>query len=333
MGSGSYYGQNRSLMIVLAIVSVALGLGVWSSARLALRQHEAETFPYVTGTVTNAVVTTTYGRRSTSYHARIFYRYSVDGTEYQGQRYRYDNHPTDQAPVNAIIAAHPRGSEIKVYYNPRDPQDACLEPGVDKSDVLLPLFLMFCIFFFASGFSTIIGQGFDKAPGVAGGVKIISDAMVTRVRLPSFLPIVLALWAATGLLVISLALVCVMPLPWEVGEAVLPLVGAGMGAVYLWRLYRFNDGSQDLVIDTRQRTVQLPQTYGRWTSTTVPFSELGGVQINPKYYSRRAGSSVSYMVWLARKDGSKDTLVNLSEEQAVEFAHWLRTKLGMPAEG
>ncbi len=59
----------------------------------------------------------------------IRYTYVVDGSTYESRRYKYvvdslDNHAE-------IVATHPLGAKVIVYYNPKDPTDAVLVPGLN----------------------------------------------------------------------------------------------------------------------------------------------------------------------------------------------------------
>ena len=185
-------------LILLAAVAGFFGwfVVVFSLSNL-LKQHEAESFPHVQGEVLSSQVTTTRGSKGhINYHPSIRYRYNVDGQEYTGWRYRYDGHPTDSDSANEIVSAHPAGSAIDVYYRPGYPEDCLLCPGVDQPDAGMFFFFAAIIMFFlwliiAKGGKEIIWPW--EGALVAGGVNIITEMMVVRVRLPRFQPLSMGL--------------------------------------------------------------------------------------------------------------------------------------------
>src|SRR6516162_8733152 len=133
------------------------------------QQYESGSFPSVTGTVTRSQVEQRTGSK--------------------GRTYYY-----------AIVNAHPFNSPVQVYYNPKDPNESLLYPGIAGSDMFGALFLtpfnMVLIGLWMGVYAWLRERLFKP---VAGGVKIIADGMTTRVRLPT----VGAIWwglGTTGLL-------------------------------------------------------------------------------------------------------------------------------------
>ena len=67
----------------------------------------------------------------------IGYNYDVNGINYTGHHYRYDDRNAAWE-YSAAVGAFPRWSERKVYYNPNDPGDSLLDPGLDGCDSVAP---------------------------------------------------------------------------------------------------------------------------------------------------------------------------------------------------
>jgi len=69
----------------------------------------------------------------------LWYEYYVDNRRYLASRYRNAGNATPFRDV-AVNAAkrYPVGSVVPVFYNPRDPQDALLEPGVWWGNFVVP---------------------------------------------------------------------------------------------------------------------------------------------------------------------------------------------------
>jgi hypothetical protein len=156
---------------LIALFTYAMGV---LGGRELWRQHQAESFPHVQGLVRTSETTTTRGSKGRiNYHPYIAYRYSVDGTNYAGCRYRYDACPNDQESVNEIVAAHPAGSPVDVYYNPQDPLDAVLSTTVVAQDVAPPFIFTPASLLILWSLIITIKQSDSGKPPVAGGVKII----------------------------------------------------------------------------------------------------------------------------------------------------------------
>lgn len=302
--------------------------------RVLLLQHNSETFPHVQGEILSSEVTTTRGSKGqVYYHALISYQYNVDGTDYTGYRYRYDGHPTDSASVNAVVGDHPQGSAVNVYYNPRDPADALLSPPVDTKDVATLFFVNSMVMLF---FWMVVKAGRDltwlwRNSDVAGGVKIITEMMVTRVRLPRFQPLDIGLLAGGILCVLAAAVIAfgwTSVVPWVAGEWSLAAVLLGGFAAYAWQFSNLQSGKRDLVIDEAARTIQLPLTYGRRAQTSVSFSEIRSVLMNKIRHQTKTGVYYTYMVTLQMKDDSEQKLINLNQQRATSLWEWLNGKFG-----
>lgn len=80
-------------------------------------------------------------------HFEVFlrYQYSVDGTTYSSNAINSTAAPSYPA---SIADRYPSGSEVTVYYNPRDPSQAVLEPGLVD---VFQAFDVFSVLTFAAG--------------------------------------------------------------------------------------------------------------------------------------------------------------------------------------
>jgi hypothetical protein len=299
------------------------------------RQHRAESFATVQGTVRTSEVTITHGSKgSVHYHVGITYFYSVDGHNYYCSRYRYDGHPDNRDLADAIVAAHPAGSTVQVYYDPQNSADALLSAGADAADVYMLFFTTpICLLFLWLTLNMVQGLNLGGSK-VAGGVKIIDDTMVTRVRLPRFLPVIGALAALGGLSLvagISMFAGAIPGTPLTAGGFLLVIVLLGGAAAYGWQYRNIHSGKQDLVINFAARTVQLPLTYKRREPITVSFSEIKEVALTKVRHSNKGGAYYTYIVTLEMKDGILQSLINLNEARAKSLAEWLNEKFGLGA--
>ncbi|HEY3761099.1 MAG TPA: DUF3592 domain-containing protein [Verrucomicrobiae bacterium] len=326
-------------LVVIIMGAVFIGM-VWlfcvRNVEVLWRQHQAESFSHTPGQVESSEVTITHGSKgSIHYHVYITYSYLVNGHGYRGGCYRYDGHPGDANEVRGVVAAHPAGSVVEVYYNPQDPAESVLSPLVDARDIYdLFLFTPLSLFMLWVMANAAQNAGWGGS-SEAGGVKVITEMMVTRVRLPRFGPFLLGLPVLCGLSFIGGILMATGVLtgpPLTMGGWLLLCVVLGGAAAYGWQFSRIHSGSQDLVIDEGVQTILLPLTYKRRTQSPVSFSEIQAVALKKIRHQNRSGVSYTYMVTLQMKDGSLQNLINLNQARAESFALWLKQKFGFTGE-
>jgi hypothetical protein len=294
------------------------------------------------GQVTQSDYTFRGGSKGGTYRANIRYRYKAAGHAWSATRYRYSTEASSDSASSAngdwvrqLIANHPVGSAMTVYYNPKNPQDTVLSPGVDGSDLMLVLFLTP---FNLVGLGLIAGGcGFVLRlfrSQVAGGVKIIKDGFRLRVRLPVFTPIMIAM-VVTG----ALAFVCIFPLgfaykfrpPTGLAAGVIALAyGAGIVAFAMqWR--KIAAGEDDLVIDDGLQTLHLPKTFGRKETRALAFSDISTVTVEVIVtQNSKGGASYSYAptLNLRRGETAGEKLAQWGDRaRADAFAQWLREQL------
>lgn len=116
--------------VVVLFASFFIWIGI-DQVRYATDSLE---WPSVAGTVSHSGVESHSSRSgnaaSTSYHARVVYRYVVDDADFEGERISYGAYGTGDAERAARIAArYPLGAAVRVYYQPGNPQESVLEPG------------------------------------------------------------------------------------------------------------------------------------------------------------------------------------------------------------
>jgi hypothetical protein len=166
---------------------------------------------------------------------------------------------------------------------------------------------------------------------VAGGMEVITEMMVVRVRLPRFLPLSMGFATIAILCAVAAALsLFAFPAisPWTVWQCSIAGILLGGGAVYAWQFLYLRSGKQDLVIDEGARTVWLPLTYGRREQTPVPFSQVRSVIIDKVRHQAKNSVYYTYMVALDMMDNSEQKLIDLNETRADSLASWLRGKFG-----
>jgi hypothetical protein len=302
------------------------------------KQIQSRDYPSVAGTVTHSEVTTRHSSKGgTSYQAGISYRFEHGGTTFTGGRLRFNAAQSSSTSANSLVAAHPAGSTVQVFYNPKDPAESLLFPGLNGSDFMLVLFL--------TPFNAIM-LGFWLGIGAwlrerlfrpaAGGVRIIPDGMSTRVRLPQFGPLGWGLVTAGGLAFVSVFVV-------GLSTNMQPSIGlalAAIAAVYLaaagvgyrqWR--KLCSGIDDLVINPTEKKLDLPRTLGRAQPLSVAFADIENLTVETVVHvSRKGGRSYTYAPTLrlrAPHSGEQKVADWSDKVKADDFAQWLRQQLGL----
>lgn len=107
------------LSLVVGLFCVLAWLGSRSEA------SETAAWPSTPGVITEMRITETRGNdggRETT--AVVKYSYAVNGKTYQGDRVKVEmaTNPTD-------AQRYPKGTQVTVFYNPKQPGDAVLEQG------------------------------------------------------------------------------------------------------------------------------------------------------------------------------------------------------------
>ena len=121
---------------------IGIGISIWGAVVLK-NAKASESWPSVLGEVTESHVVKdtdrdSDGRYDTSYHAKVVYRYEVEGAEYTSDTVSFGEHGTDKpGPANEIVKRYPKDGEVKVHYHPQKPETSVLEPGVTWSSYLI----------------------------------------------------------------------------------------------------------------------------------------------------------------------------------------------------
>lgn len=105
----------------------------------AANQMATAFWPSTKGTVT---VSERRAARKTSGVWRVEYTYRIAGQEYTSTTYAYDPMPIQgQEEVLRHIAKYPVGSVVDVYFDPENPSDAVLRPGLRGGTLWIALFI------------------------------------------------------------------------------------------------------------------------------------------------------------------------------------------------
>lgn len=109
----------------------------------------------------SAEVTSVPGSKSTTYKVSIRYSYEMAGRAYTSDRLRFGNFSSsDFDGCQDFVTSHSAGTALTAYVDPRNPEQAVLERGLQGSDLTLALMLgpfnavILCLWMWALGYTT-----------------------------------------------------------------------------------------------------------------------------------------------------------------------------------
>ncbi len=142
---------DRSSRLV-ALSTVIIGCGVlgfilFAEPMNAYRSWRSQTWPVVDGQLRVAKRVDGETRRGGPLHiAETRYAFIVDGRTYEGNRRSFadESYGTKEA-ADAVLANLSVGQVVKVYYDPRAPSEAVLQPGSISGATVLTLLIFLLI--------------------------------------------------------------------------------------------------------------------------------------------------------------------------------------------
>jgi Protein of unknown function (DUF3592) len=135
----------------LAFCLLFLGVGAGSivySVLALVSALESRRWPEAAGVMTESRLEKSRGYEGGyTYRPVVSYRFTVEGKELVGGRACFgDRIGTNwSSPAKRILRKYPHGAQVKVRYNPRRPEDAVLEPGLNG--FIVSFFLLGVAFF------------------------------------------------------------------------------------------------------------------------------------------------------------------------------------------
>lgn len=115
----------------IAII-IGTALGAYSLFSM-YKCFQSNSWEKTKGTVADTDIVSTRGARNTEETETIFYEYVVNGKKYRGKkvkmgiemRFTSDNYSS----ARDRLSMYRIGQSVNVYYNPKNPKEACLIPG------------------------------------------------------------------------------------------------------------------------------------------------------------------------------------------------------------
>ena len=116
--------------ILLWLLAILLGLSIASLPQY-LRIKKSAQWPSVPGVMTASSIRTGVCKNIPCYHGEIAYQYRVGNTQYTGTAFELGRtHWAARDAWQKEIDKYRIGKAVNVYYEPRNPAKAVLEPGL-----------------------------------------------------------------------------------------------------------------------------------------------------------------------------------------------------------
>jgi hypothetical protein len=302
----------------------------------AARQLMALNYPATQGTILTSEVTLHQDSEgSTTHNVSVRYAYAVGDQEYTATRYRYGSfNSSDGKWARSLVANLSPGTSVKVFYNPRNPDDAVLFTGLSGSDLFM--------FAFMTPFNTVMlglwwacGLNLSRqwTKSIAGGVKIIPGLRQARIRLADWSEIAAGLATMAVLSFISIFPIAFFGGGFHPSMTTMLLtwlfILAGGFTAWGWQLNNRLSGKYDLVIDEIGGALDLPATNGRKTRRRILISDIESVYVDTiqKRIKSEDGASTAYAPTLRIRGGTPTTeqLAQWTDQtKADDFTEWLR---------
>jgi hypothetical protein len=94
-----------------------------------------------TGVITECRLTSEVGDEGTKHGLHVRYKYTVNGREFVGRRYRHGSWKSNDGTWKAIRDSLPVGARVPVYHDPADPARSVLHRGLMGMDLFIVWFL------------------------------------------------------------------------------------------------------------------------------------------------------------------------------------------------
>lgn len=303
-------------------------------ARSMFQQLQSLGFPAVEAIVIGSEVEQIDGGEDATYRAKIVYRYVVAGQKFSGNRYRHGFSTGDRSNVEKIVQSYPAGRITTAYYNPADPAESLLDPGLSAHD----FFGLFCLTPFNVVFlgswgalAWVLRRGSGMAPA---NLRIYDDGIELRVRLPRFAAI-----GAAGLAALLVSMMLLFAIAFTVGPSPPSLAVASAWATLIaataWAYRAGNSSKRDLVIDRVRNTLTLPAGNWQGAPAMIPLRDLVEIKLGetpsretdedspPQYFCqvcwKDPGGEIAKGVWIKQSD----------RNSANELVAWLRQQCGL----
>jgi hypothetical protein len=319
-------------------VLVAVAAGVFASwaGALLLRQHVCAEWPKTAGVVTSSDLIKTRGSRGrTNTKARVIYAYTVAGKQYSNDDFQIaEAFRGIAASPRRTVAMYPVGATPSVSYNPKDPSESLLEPGLRPTHALcIPMALGSSLGLLALLISSV-QKVLRKRGDWIDGFRILRDPN-PGIRLTTAGPALFGLiWGMGTAFVVFVVGLFVIKSVGPSGALTLALlsvllpIGVGIAAAVLRRA-SIASGRHDLVIDLAAGLVKIPAMFGRREDLIVPIDSITDTLTLQDGSKHKYGQH--WRLHLAvGESGTTHPILERSSNNALRDAEqWVRENMGL----
>lgn len=109
-----------------------------------LQAHASMSWPIAQGKIERSIVKASSGSfrngsLRTTFRAEVDYRFTVDSLSFLGHRWTFGDYgSSDRSHAEDIAAKYPQGSSVVVHYDPNDPEESVIDPGIKLHTWFLP---------------------------------------------------------------------------------------------------------------------------------------------------------------------------------------------------
>ena len=147
IASSSTLSPRGILLVLLALATLLPCLALPKY----LRAKSSSQWPRAAGVITSSHLVAGSFKQMKGYRGVVHYRYQVGSAEYSGSRLSFGrDHLAVRDAWQKVLDTYPAGKTVDVYYDPKDPSFAILEPGLLGEMALLYKMDLFFIATFAA---------------------------------------------------------------------------------------------------------------------------------------------------------------------------------------
>ena len=122
------------IFILVCLLAATTAMKDWR------RFRESENWVPATAQIITGYIIARRGSKSTSYVLDITYTYKVLGQNYESNQFSFGSEGTGydtRKKAEGTLAKYPTGSQVTIYHNPNNPQQAVLERKYDSTGAIL----------------------------------------------------------------------------------------------------------------------------------------------------------------------------------------------------
>ena len=146
--------SKKSVIPVFAIFLLMLLAWFTYSLMGFTRALQTKSWPTTTGIVNSAEVKKVASKGSSQYAPIIAYSFQIDNEEYTSEKYSSTTARGASQWAKDIVDQYPANSEVNVFYNPENPKQSVLVPGLQSDNYWMTILSLV--------FSVVVSLAFVK---------------------------------------------------------------------------------------------------------------------------------------------------------------------------